>query len=133
LKTYQRPYPEPDSRTFNQWCNDLGLECETPPNNNKVLTYDEFCFFQNIVLRKNKETKLYNWWRKYGDKWGECRTVKEWIKDFNWDEGELEAEDKRDLNIFIGYDEFRDWSSGKLSISPKKHPGILTRIIGLLK
>lgn len=115
MKFYSRPYPEPEARTFKKWCEDLGLQGNPDSTNENRLSYDDFCFMPNTIFRKIDVGNLYNWWRKFGDKWGECRTIKEWINDFNWDINELEQNDLKDLNLFIGHDEFWKWSGGKLS------------------
>ena len=131
MKVYSRPYPEPEARTFKQWCDDLGLEAQPETLIENVLTYDEYCSMPGVTFRKTKEGTLYDWWRKYGGKWGEDRTIEEWIIDFNWDINELEKNDLKDLNLFLGHDEFWEWSSGKLSMRQKREPGLLGWIKGL--
>jgi hypothetical protein len=92
------------------------------------LTFDEFCFLPNVRLTKVKETELYSFWRQHGDVWGECRTVQEWLNDFNWEIVDPTEEDLKDLNLFIGHDEFWDWSSGKVTDREKENKGLLNTI-----
>jgi hypothetical protein len=110
-KTYQNPEP----RTFKNWCDSLGLTPYPAPENiEMVLSYDVFCFFPDIELRKEREGELYGFWREYGDLFGECRTVDDWLRDF---EGEIvnpTADDLKDMDLFIGHDQFWEWSSGKV-------------------
>ncbi|MCU7552845.1 hypothetical protein OCK74_27245 [Chitinophagaceae bacterium LB-8] len=128
-KTYHRPYSEPEPRSFVQWCIDLGVECEGKcPDASQKLTYDEFCFLPDVRLIKVRDTELYGWWRKHGDVWGECRTVKEWLEDFNWELVDPTDSELKDVNLFIGHDEFWVWSSGKVTDKIKKNTGILKTI-----
>ena len=127
--TYHRPYPEPEPRSFAQWCDDLGISCDgTCPDAGTILTFDEFCFLPNVRLTKVKEAELYGFWRQYGDVWGESRTVQEWLHDFNWEIVDPTEEDLKDLNLFIGHDEFWDWSSGKVTDREKEDKGLLNTI-----
>jgi hypothetical protein len=125
MKTYSRPYPEPESRTFEEWRIDLGLEYVGNVASDEKLDWDTFCFYPEVTLRKTKNSELYGWWRLHGDNWGECRTVEEWINDFNWDKSDLEEDDLNDLNLFLGHDEFWNWSSGKLPLQSKEESGLL--------
>ena len=114
-----KTYLDPEPRKHSEWCNDLGLICQgTGCNTNQVLTYDEFCYLPETKLTKTRETSLYGFWQQYGDICGEVRIVKEWLESMNWEIVEpLTQQDFKDLNLFLGYDEFWEWSSGK--ISPK--------------
>jgi hypothetical protein len=128
-KTYHRPYSEPEPRSSAQWSKDLGIECEgNCPDANIMLTYDEFCFLPEVRLKKVRDTELYGWWREYGDVWGECRTVKEWLNDFNWELVEPTDSELRDLNLFIGHDEFWSWSSGKVTDKANEHTALLSTL-----
>ena len=127
--TSQRPYQEPEPRSFRVWCIDLGIECEGKcPDSIQMLTYDEFCFLTNVRFLKVRETELYGWWRSHGDIYGECRTVKEWLDDFNWELVDPLDSELKDLNIFMGYDEFWEWSSGKVADKRKEDIGLLNRL-----
>ena len=129
IKTYHRPYPEPEPRSFAQWRADLGISCEGAcPDAYTILTFDEFCLLPNVRLTKVKETELYGFWRQYGDVWGGSRTVKEWINDFNWKIVDPTEEDLKDLNLFIGHDEFWGWSSGKVTDEEKENSRLLKTI-----
>ncbi|GGF00777.1 hypothetical protein [Hymenobacter cavernae] len=113
-----RTYKEPEPRSHASWCNDLGLVCKGKGcYTNQVLTYDEFCFLPDTILVKAKEAPLYGFWRKYGDVYGEPRTVKEWLEDLTLQIVEpLTEQDKQDCHLFLGYDEFWIWSSGKIAL-----------------
>ena len=116
LKAYHRPYPAPEARSFAQWCTDLGIRCEgSCPDANSIITFDEFCFLPNVKLIKVKGTELDGFWLQYADIWGECRTVQEWLNDLNFEIVDPTEEDLRDLSLFLGYDEFMNWSSGKVT------------------
>ena len=113
-KFYERPYDTPLPRLFSQWCDDLGLKCigNYPENANDLLTFDEFTFYQNVKFYKISETSLYGFWRVYGDFLGECRTVKEWLNDLKMILVKPTEKELSELTLFLGYDEFRNWSSG---------------------
>jgi hypothetical protein len=128
MKIYSRPYQEPEQRTFEEWCKELGLEYEGIVDVNKIIDYDSFTSMPNVKFTKIKHGDLYDWWRQYGDKWGEDRTIEEWIKDFDLDIAELEPDDLKDLNIFLGHDKFWEWSNGKLSTRAKNKKGWLNAI-----
>jgi len=72
------------------------------------------CYYPNVKLYRVRDTELYGFWRTYGDVWGECRTVQEWLKDFEWELIEPTPEDLTDMSLFLGHDEFWEWSSGKI-------------------
>ena len=78
------------------------------------MSYEDFCFFPNTELRKVKDGELFGFWRMYGDIWGEPRTVDEWLTDFKWSLVDPTTHDLKDLNLFLGHDEFWNWSSGKV-------------------
>ena len=128
-KVYHRPYPEPEPRCFAQWCNDLGISCEGAcPDNDTILTFDEFYSLADVRLTKVKDTELYGFWRQYGDVWGESRTVQEWLNDLNWEIVDPTEEELKDRNLILGHDEFRDWSSGKVTDKEKEDKGLLNTI-----
>jgi hypothetical protein len=69
-------------------------------------------------LVKVKAGTLYGFWKQYGDVYGEARTVREWLEDTNQHIVEpLTEEDFRDLDLFLGYDEFWTWGSGKMDFN----------------
>ena len=109
-------------RTFEQWCIDLGIECEGNCPANEVMSYDEFCYFPNVRLWKVQETETYGFWRDGIDvrKSGENRTVKEWLEDMNMEIIDPTPEELKELNLFLGWDEFMDWSSGIVCDKNKK-------------
>ena len=111
-----KPYQDPEPRKHSEWCHDLGLVCEgNGCNTNEILSYEAFCFLSDTKLRKVKDAPLYGFWKPYGDVYGEPRTVREWLEDINWQIVEpLTEEDMHDLNLFLGYDEFWEWASGKI-------------------
>lgn len=111
-----RPYPEPPPRTFDEWLVVLGLTCESGrPTTAKPLTFDEFTSYPGVRLLKTHEGELYGYWRIYGDVWGEVRTVREWLEDLRYELVNPADEDWKDMNLVLGYDEFRDWSHGKVT------------------
>ena len=117
---YQRPYKAPAPRSYKEWCDCLGLvPYPTPENQEIVLDYDDFCFYPNVELRKEREGECYGYWREFGDVWGECRTVEEWLQDFKWEMVEPTVEDMADMNLFLGHDEFWEWSSGKVDMGKR--------------
>jgi len=130
----KRPYKAPESRTIKDWCDNLGLTpYPVPKNINMVLSYDDFCFLPNIKLRKEYEGELYNFWRKNGDVWGECRTVEEWLQDFKWEIIEPTKDDFKDMNLFLGHDEFWDWSSGRINYKKSSLWDNFKAMIGKMK
>ena len=88
------------------------------------MTYLEFCYLPETTLRKVSEGASYGFWRQYGDTYGEARTVKEWLDDIGWHIVEPTEDDLKDLNLFLGYDEFWEWSSGKIEQDAKDSEGI---------
>lgn len=92
------------------------------------MTYLEFCFLPETTLRKVSEGALYGFWRQYGDIQGEARTVKEWLTDIGWHIVDATEDDLKDLNLFLGHDEFWEWSSGKIEQDVKN-----SERIGLLE
>lgn len=105
----------PEPRSFSKWCEDLGIECQGEcPNDESKMTYDEFCILPNVRLRKVRETSLYGFWRKNIDvsTSGEYRTIKEWLEDIGAEIVDPTEKELSDLNLFLGWDEFMDWSSG---------------------
>ena len=110
-----RPYEAPEPRPFEEWCIALGLEARPlQDRTNQRLSFDDFCYYPNVKLYRVRDTELYGFWRTYGDVWGECRTVQEWLKDFEWELIEPTPEDLTDMSLFLGHDEFWEWSSGKI-------------------
>ena len=111
-----KPYHDPEPRKHSEWCRDLGLICEgTGCNTNEILTYEEFCFLPETKLIKVKDEPLYGFWKQHGDVYGEARTVREWLEDTNQHIVEpITEEDVRDLDLFLGHDEFWTWGSGKM-------------------
>ena len=120
-----QPYPDPEPRIFAQWCNDLGISSDGRiwPDD-QIMTYLEFCYLPETTLRKVSEGPVYGWWRQYGDIYGEARTVKEWLDDIGWHIVEPTEDDLKDLNLFLGHDEFWEWSSGKIEQDAKDSEGI---------
>jgi len=110
-----QPYPDPEPRSFSQWCSDLGISSQgkTWPDN-QMMTYLEFCYLPETTLRRVSEGPLYGFWHQYGDIYGEARTVKEWLHDIGWHIVDATEDDLKDLNLFLGHDEFWEWSSGKI-------------------
>jgi hypothetical protein len=107
------PFEEPAPRLFSQWCEDFGLECRAGcPEEDKVLSYDEFCYSPEMKLYKVKEGHLYGFWKNYQMEWSECRTVQEWLDEFDLELVDPTPEELNDLNLFLGYDPFHQWSSG---------------------
>ena len=88
------------------------------------MTYLEFCYLPETTLRKVNEGVSYGSWRQYGDIYGEARTVKEWIDDIGWHIVEPTEDDLKDLNLFLGHDEFWEWGSGRIDQGPKRSEGI---------
>jgi hypothetical protein len=88
------------------------------------MTYLEFCFLPETSLSKVREGALYGFWRQYGDIYGEPRTVKEWLDDLGWQLVEPTEDDLKDLTLFLGYDEFWEWSSGKIEQDSNASEGI---------
>lgn len=78
------------------------------------MTYLEFCCLPSTTLRKVREGALYGFWRQYGGIYGEARTVKEWLDDIGWHVVEPTEDDSKDLNLFLGYDEFWEWGNGRI-------------------
>ena len=115
-----KPYQNPEPRKHSEWCCDLGLICEgTGCNTDEILTYDEFCFLPQTTLTKVSEGPLYGFWRKNGEARGEPRTIKEWLDDFGLQVVEPVSEQEiKDLDLFVGYDEFMDWASGIVDFNP---------------
>jgi hypothetical protein len=111
-----------EPRTFEQWCIDLGIECEGRYAGNEVMSYDEFCCFPNVRLWKVQETELYGFWRDGKDvsQSDENRTVKEWLEDMNMEIVDPTQKELNELNLFLGWDEFMDWSSGIVADKNKK-------------
>jgi hypothetical protein len=116
MEEHIKPYPDPSPRTFDEWLESLGLNCEGPrPSYENPLTYEDFVFLPgNHRYVKAKSGSLYGFWRKYGDIYGEPRTVQEWLTDLNWELVDPTEDDIRDYDLFLGYDEFWQWSSGKV-------------------
>src|SRR4051812_9675379 len=106
IREYKRPYLEPPPRSFANWCIDLGLQCEgnCPEENDIILTYDDFCFYPHVKFLKINPSSLYGFWRVYGDMWGECRTIREWLEDFKWKLVNPTRPELQDLDLFIGHD-----------------------------
>jgi len=121
MKEYAKPYPDPPPRTFEEWLDGLGLECEGPrPSYQDPLTYEDFAFLPGEHRYvKVRSGPLYGFWRQYGDIYGEPRTVQEWLNDLNLELVNLTEDDLRDYNLFLGYDEFWEWSGGKVDMTPK--------------
>ena len=120
-----QPYTDPEPRSFAQWCIDLGINSEDrawPPN--QVMTYLEFCSLPETTLRKTSEGASYGFWCQYGDIYGEPRTVKEWLDDIGWHLVEPTEDDLKDLNSFLGQDEFWTWSGGKIEQDLNASAGI---------
>ncbi len=88
------------------------------------MTYLEFCFLPETTLRKTSEGALYGFWSQYGDIYGEPRTVKEWLEDIGWQLVEPTEDDLKDLNLFLGHDEFWTWSGGKIEQDLNASAGI---------
>ena len=111
-----KPYNDPEARKHSEWCLDLGLTCKGAGcNTTGILTYEEFCFLPDTKLTKVKTAPLYDFWKQYGDVYGEPRTVREWLDDINWQIVEpVTDEDIRELDLFLGHDEFWTWGSGKI-------------------
>ena len=120
-----KPYSDPQPRSFIGWCQDLGLEAkgkQWPAN--QIMTYEEFCFLSETELRRVTEGPLYGFWHQFGDVFGEARTVKEWLNDIGWHIVEPTKDDLKDMNLFLGHDEFWEWSSGKIEQDNKESDGI---------
>jgi hypothetical protein len=104
-----------ESRTFPKWCEDLGLECQGKfPDEETIMTYDEFCVVPDVRLIKVRRTALYGFWRKgvtarYS---GESRTVQEWLDDVGLEIVDPTQNELNDLNLFLNWDDFVNWSSG---------------------
>jgi hypothetical protein len=55
----------------------------------------------------------------FSDIYGEPRTVREWLSDFEWVIEDPTPSDLEDFDLFLGHDEFWSWSSGKVDTSRK--------------
>lgn len=108
-----RPYPDPTPRSFSEWCQDFGLKAEGKEwPTSQVMAYDEFCYLPETRFRKVQTGPLYNFWQQYGDIYGEPRTVEEWLHSIGWHIVEPTPDELKDLNLFLGHDEFWEWGSG---------------------
>lgn len=109
-------YPDPSPRAFNDWLRDLGLRCETAPLQSlEPIAYDDFIrLTETCRLVLEAKGPLYDFWRIHGDIYGEARTVEEWLRDLKWELVDPTQQDEKDLNLFLGYDAFCRWSSGKV-------------------
>jgi hypothetical protein len=118
-------YVDPEPRTFPEWCKDLGLTCKgNCPLGNEKLTFYEFCFYPEVKLYKVSDGLLYGFWKNYEEFWV-SRTVKDWLDDLDFELVNPTESELSDLNLFIDYDGFWDWSSGIVTdkYPPKSTPG----------
>jgi hypothetical protein len=126
-----QPYPYPEPRSFAQWRSDLGISSQGKPwPDDHLMTYLEFCYLPETTLRKINEGTLYGFWRQYGDIYGEARTVEEWLHDIGWRIVGATEDDLQDLNLFLGYDEFWEWGSGRIEQDVKnpERTGLLEKL-----
>jgi len=129
----QRPYPTPEPRSFNDWRNDLGLKCDgNCPTDTRLLTFDEFHLVPNVVFYRVADTSLYGFWRKYGNVWTENRTVKEWLDDYGQELVEPTDKELSELNLYLDWDGFMDWSAGIITDKESNKPSLLERLLNRL-
>lgn len=131
----QRPYPTPEPRLFSQWCKDLGLKCVGDcPEDEGPLTFDEFTLYPHVKLYKVTDTELYNFWRAYNkDKeWVEGRMVQEWLNDYNLELVEPTEKELSELNLYLDWDGFMNWSAGIITEKESNKPSLLQRLLNRL-
>ncbi len=132
---HEPPYAAPQQREFVAWLDALGLVVDgNTPDVKGKLSYDEFLeVTDHLRLLKRNDGPLYGFWRAHGDVWGEPRTVREWLTDFEWGLVDPAPQDIADLDLFLGHDEFWEWSNAKVEArgKPTGTPRWMWMIVGL--